>query len=87
MSIGSGELNIYNNYVAQVNGFKAGSGNGLTIISAKGGAHFYNNIILNAGGYGMFIHNRLRLLDPENVGYYIYNNTIVESIKSGIFYN
>ncbi|MEO0525764.1 MAG: T9SS type A sorting domain-containing protein [Bacteroidota bacterium] len=83
MSIGGGIYEIYNNFVK--NGPSL-SGQGFQLISVESGTKVYNNVLIEPGLHGMFIHNRHEF-DDLNEGYYIANNTIIEPENSGILYN
>lgn len=85
MSIGSSDLKVFNNLIKQTH-ISTLEDNGMTVIGALSGSLFYNNIISNCKGYGLFAHNRY-LFEKPDTGYYFMHNTISGSGKSGIFYN
>jgi len=85
MSIGSSDLKVYNNLIKQTHNSSIDD-NGMTVIGALSGSQFYNNIIAKCKGYGLFAHNRYLFENPDT-GYYFMHNTVIETGKSGIFYN
>ncbi|MEM6697248.1 MAG: 3-coathanger stack domain-containing protein [Bacteroidota bacterium] len=83
MSIGGGRYQIYNNEMINE---REDVGTGLQWISVEAGSSFYNNLLYGALGHGLFIHMRTEFEEPE-LGYFIGNNTIVNTEKSAFIYN
>jgi hypothetical protein len=75
IQIGSGTGGLlYNNWIEE------GPGNGL-IMMGQGDNVIFNNVIVNAGAYGVFCDERG---DPVGTGYQFINNTIINPAEDGI---
>ncbi len=76
MQIGAGTTGVvYNNWI------ESGPGNGL-IVLATGELTFYNNVVKDAGSYGIFCDERST---PSTVsGFNFINNTIINSAEHGL---
>lgn len=86
MSLGGGEYEVFNNFIMNGANGPGGDGNGIQLISAQSGTEVYNNIIDRVKFHGIFIHQRHKFDNPD-MGYKIYNNTIINPELSGIHYN
>lgn len=86
MSLGGGEYEVFNNFIINGANGSGGDGNGIQLISAQSGTEIYNNIIDRVKFHGIFIHQRHKFENPD-IGYKIFNNTIINPELSGIHYN
>lgn len=90
-SLGGGDIQLYNNFVENVEENVANGSMGMQMIGATSGSYIVGNLFINSHGYGIFIHNRYEFEEAE--GYYIVNNTVVnpgqstDQPRSGIMYN
>lgn len=94
LAVAGSQIEVYNNQILQKTEFHGPDVNpllqrGISIIDAITGSKFYNNIIYNSSGNGIWMHIRMATasLGDVNEAYYFVNNTIIEPGGSGIFYN
>ncbi|MGJ3234262.1 choice-of-anchor Q domain-containing protein [Marivirga sp.] len=96
MGIGGGTGGrIYNNKIIQKEEYAVEGQRGITCISPLSGTIFFNNIIVNPGEYGIWMHIRMTdaVVDLEK-SYSFINNTIISPGKAsngmygrGIYFN
>nr|WKN35523.1 PA14 domain-containing protein [Tunicatimonas sp. TK19036] len=89
IAIGAGTKGeIYNNKVIQSSSYTTSLQRGISVIDAIPTTKFYNNVIVGAGQFGIWMHIRMtnNVLD-QSKGYVFANNTIVNPGGVGIFYN
>lgn len=95
LAIGAGsKVEVFNNIITQSSEYHGPDNNpklqrGISIIDAILGSKFYNNIVVNPGGDGIWMHIRMSnaSIGDLNDAYIFVNNTIIEPGGSGIFYN
>lgn len=71
---------LYNNTIINA-GF-----NGINM-QGMGGMTVFNNLVDGAGGSGIYAFIKNRPGDPDDIGYYIVNNTFVDVTNHGLFMN
>jgi hypothetical protein len=59
---------------------------GIAILNCIPPTTVSSNVIVNCGGPGIWLHNRIKMTDLTK-GYYVINNTIIRSGMGGILYN